>query len=203
MVVSKTHTRLLPPAVLLSAALTFIAFASSSPFEDVLSDDGYYLDVAVLQRTGVLTAKGGVKVNGNQAKTGHTILSNSKIVTASDGVALVDLGPLGRIAIGEGTIITLVFTRESVHVKSECARTRIEVASGQVDVESPRSETLGAGDSKKYRGSAQAASRVAVFEIRCVGGRLGALRRTGRGILAAVEEVGEEFPPPQISPAQP
>jgi hypothetical protein len=183
-------------AVLLSAALRFIAVASSFPRGDASSGDGYDVDVAVLQRTGSLIVKGGVTVNGNPAKTGHTILSNSKIVTGSDGVALVELGALGRITIGESTTVTLVFTRESVHVKSECDRTKIEVTSGQVDVQSPRTETLAAGDSKKYRGSAEATSRGAVFEIRCVGSRLAA-RRPRKGILAAA--LGEGVVPPLLS----
>jgi hypothetical protein len=175
----------LAAALLLSAALTFIAVASSYPPDDPSSGDDYDVDVTVLQRTAGLTVKGGVRVNGNPAKTGLTIVSNSKIVTDSDGVALVELGPLGRIKIGEGTTVTLVFTRESVHVESECGRTRIEVFSGQVEVQSPRIETLGAGDSKRYHGSAKATSRGAVFEIRCLGGRLGTLRRTAGGILSS------------------
>lgn len=207
MVVSRPHMRLLfgfAAGVLLSAALTFIGVASSFPGEDVLSDDGYNIDVAVLQLPGRLTAKGGVKVNGNPATTGLTILSNSKIVTDPDGVAQVDLGPRGRITIREGTTVTLVFTHESVHVKSECAHTRIEVFSGQVDVESPRKETLTAGVAKRYGGSAQATSRVAVFEIRCLSGRLGALGRRATGILASAGElIGDSPAQPVISPVLP
>ncbi|MEK6303919.1 MAG: hypothetical protein AABO41_24710 [Acidobacteriota bacterium] len=188
MVVSRTHTRQLfsfAAAVLLSAALAFISFASSFPNEDVSSEDEYYVDLAVLQRTGVLkVVKGGVKVNGNPAKTGHTILSNDKIVTDPDAIAEVDLAPLGRITIREGTTVTLDLS-VSVHVKSECARTRIEVFSGHVEVESPEKETLGPGKAKRYGGSVQATSRVAVFEIRCLSGRLGAFGRAGAGILAA------------------
>lgn len=188
MVVSSPHTRLffsLAAALLLSAALTFISVASSYPPDDPSSGDDYGVDVAMLQHAGSLTVKGGVRVNGNPAKTGLTIPSNSKIVTDSDGVALVDLGNLGRIKIREGTTVTLIFTRESAHVESECGRTRIEVVSGQVEVQSPRSETLGAGDSRRYPGSVKAVSRGAVFEIRCLGGRLGALRRAPGGILSS------------------
>ena len=198
MVVSSPHTRLLlalAAALLLSADLTFISVASSYPPDDPSSGDDYGVDVAMLQHTASLTVKGGVRVNGNPAKTGLTIVSNSKIVTDSDGVALVGLGNLGRIKIGEGTTVTLVFTRESVHVESECGRTRIEVVSGQVEVQSPRSETLGAGDSRRYRGSAKATSRGAVFEIRCLGGRLGALRRAAGGILSSDFLGGGETPP--------
>lgn len=207
MVVPGTHTRLLfsfAAAVLLSAALGFISVAASFSNRDVSSDDEYYVDVAVLQHSGRLTVKGGVKVNGNPATTGLTILSNSKIVTDPDGVARVDFGPRGRITIREGTTATLVFTPESVNVKSECARTRIEVFSGQVDVESPRNEILAAGAAKRYGGSVRATYRVAVFEIRCLSGRLGTFGRRGTGILAAAAEaIGEEFPRPAVSPSQP
>jgi hypothetical protein len=193
------------PAVLFFAGLTLIAFASAFPDEDVSSDDAYYVDLAVLQRTGVLkVVKGGVKVNGNPAKTGHTILGNDKIVTDPEAVAQVDLGPLGRMTIREGTTVTLVFTSESVRVKSECARTRIGVFSGQVDVESPRNETLGPGAAKRYPGSVQATSRVAVFEIGCLGGRLGTFGRRGAGILAASELIGDgPVFQPVVSPSRP
>jgi hypothetical protein len=205
MFVSRAHMRLLfgfAAVVLLSAALTFIAFASSFPGEDISSDEGYFVDVAVLQRPGVLTVmKGGVKVNGHQATTGRTILTSDKIVTDPDGIAQVDLGPRGRLTIREGTTVTLVFMHESVHVKSECAHTRIEVFSGQVDVETPRKEILTAGAAKRYGGSVQATSRVAVFEIRCLTGRLGAFGRRAAGILAT-ELLGEE-PPAAISPVLP
>jgi hypothetical protein len=58
-------------------------------------------------QTGVLTATGTVTVNGNQAATGLTILTGSVISVGGGGHAIIDLGPLGRTELGQGTTVTL------------------------------------------------------------------------------------------------
>src|SRR2546426_8370478 len=56
--------------------------------------------------TGSLTVVSGqVKINGNEAKTGATVLTGSLIATDSNGDAIIDLGGVGRVELGEGTTI--------------------------------------------------------------------------------------------------
>src|SRR5882672_415420 len=59
--------------------------------------------------TGQLTVKNGKKVtvDGNDAETGATILTGSRIVTGKDEVAVIDLGDLGRIEIRDNTSVVI------------------------------------------------------------------------------------------------
>lgn len=66
---------------------------------------------------GTLTATGHVTVNGNEARTGATILNGSLVATGPDGDAMIDLGPLGRIQLRPDTEIKLILAPNSCQVE--------------------------------------------------------------------------------------
>jgi hypothetical protein len=100
--------------------------------------------------TGALTIKGRVTLNGDDTQTGATVLSGSIIATGSDGNALIDLGPLGRVEVRDDTTITLTFTPRVVQVKSHCGDIKITVVSGQVDLTQPKVITIRAGEDEEF-----------------------------------------------------
>jgi len=105
--------------------------------------------------TGRLVGTGRITIDGDEARSGATVLSGSIISTARDGNAGVDLGPLGRFELQPNTTITLMFTPSSVQVRMNgggltahtlpgvscrvtlmSAYTKVMVASGEVKVNS-------------------------------------------------------------------
>ena len=57
----------------------------------------------IAQTCGTLAVKAGtVTINGNIAQTGATVMSGS-VVSTGAGEAVIDMGPLGRIEIGDHT----------------------------------------------------------------------------------------------------
>jgi hypothetical protein len=102
--------------------------------------------------SGLLTVKSGkVTINGNEARTGATVLSGSIIATNSDGEAIIDLGALGRVVVGDDTTVTLTCGAGLLGIRSDC-RTEIEVRKGTVDIKEPKIETLVAGKEETYDG---------------------------------------------------
>lgn len=55
-----------------------------------------------------------VRVNGNAAQDGMTILSGAEIKTGSNGGATINLRQLGKAELGSETTVKLVFTAEQV-----------------------------------------------------------------------------------------
>jgi hypothetical protein len=66
--------------------------------------------------TGMLTVKGPVLMNGNEAKTGMTVLDGSVIQTRTAGEATIELGAIGRVDVWEITAITLKMTPNSLDI---------------------------------------------------------------------------------------
>jgi hypothetical protein len=118
--------------------------------------------------SGTLTVKSGnVTINGNPAQTGATIVSGSVIATSSSGKAIVDLGPLGRVELGDNTTVTVTCAGGSVTVRASCSTTEVKVNSGQVTV---NSETVSAGGKKKVDGAADiTAGAGANWSVECGG----------------------------------
>lgn len=65
-----------------------------------------------------------VKVNGNAAQDGMTILSGAEIQTGAGG-ATINLRQLGRVELGSGTTVKLVFT---------AGRIELQVIGGQAEL---------------------------------------------------------------------
>lgn len=142
--------------------------------------------------TGTLTVTGGqVTINGNAAQTGATVMTGNVIATGSKGKAIIDLGTLGRVEVGENTTITLTCAAGSVEIRSSCGKTEIEVRRGSVDVRAPKSETLAAGKKTKYDSAIDATSTGGVdLKVECEGHKGGGGKFVGPGLLGLLALIG-------------
>ena len=164
--------------------------------------------------TGSLTvASGKVSINGNPAQTGATVLTGSVLTTNSNGKAIIDLGALGRVEVGDSTTITLTCTAGLLEVRTNCSRTEVEVRQGTVDVKSPKVEQLSAGKKTEYDGDVDLTSTGADLKVECEGHRGGAYLTAGVWGLLALIGVGaavavgigiddESGAPPAVSPVR-
>ncbi len=163
--------------------------------------------------TGTLTVSSGqVTINGNAAQTGATVLSGSIIATNSNGKAIIDLGAVGRVELGNNTAITLICAAGLLQIRSRCSKTEFEVRSGTLDVKNPRTESLVAGKEETYHGDVDATSVGGIdVKIECDGGKAGglfigpglggllALIGVGAGVAAGVAAGGGE----EVTPSSP
>jgi hypothetical protein len=120
--------------------------------------------------TGTLTVRGGlVRINGNEAPTGTTVLGGSIIATEANTEAMIDLGDAGRLEVGSNTTVSLAGAAGMVQLKSDCpGKTEIKVSKGTVEVTSPRTETITAGHEGEYDGEVTYnPSPDAVYKIEC------------------------------------
>ena len=142
--------------------------------------------------TGTLTVKAGqVTINGNAAQTGATVLTGSIISTSSNGKAIIDLGALGRVEIGDHTTATLTCAAGSLEVSTNCSKTEVEVRRGSVDVRTPKVETLTAGKKKKYDGGVDLTASSGVdVKVECEGGKVAGGVFVGPGIWGILALVG-------------
>jgi hypothetical protein len=122
------------------------------------------------QTCGTLAVKAGTTtINGNIAQSGATVMSGSVVATGA-GEAVVDLGPLGRLEIGDHTTVTVICEGGSIRVRTICDKTKVEVKTGQVAIETPKAETLSAGQTETYDGGINATAPAGVdMEVECVG----------------------------------
>lgn len=141
---------------------------------------------------GTLTVKAGqVTINGNAAQTGATIMTGSVIGTSSNGKAIIDLGAVGRVEVGDNTTVTLTCTAGLLEIRTNCSRTEVEVRRGSVDVKSPKTETLTAGKEAKYDGGVDLTSTGGVdVKVECEGRKAGAGLVVGPGLLGLLALIG-------------
>lgn len=141
---------------------------------------------------GTLTVKAGqVTINGNAAQTGATVMTGSTIATSSNGKAIIDLGALGRVEIGDNTTATLTCVAGLLEIRTNCSRTEVEVRRGSVDVKSPKVETLTAGKKAKYDGGVDATSTGGVdVKVECEGRKVGAGPFVGAGLIGLLALIG-------------
>jgi len=142
--------------------------------------------------TGTLTVKSGqVSINGNAAQTGATILSGSIISTSSNGKAIIDLGALGRVEIGDQTTATLTCAAGSLEIRTNCSKTEVEVRRGSVDVRAPKAETLSAGQKHTYDGAVDLTAGSGVdVKVECEGRKVAGGLFVGPGIWGIIALVG-------------
>lgn len=142
--------------------------------------------------TGTLTVKAGqVNINGNAVQTGATVMSGSTIATSSNGKAIIDLGALGRVEVGENTTVTLTCTAGSLLIRSNCSKTEVEVRTGSLNVTSPKAETLAAGQKAEYDGNVDASSTGAIdVKVECEGGKVGAGPYVSAGLAGLLALIG-------------
>jgi hypothetical protein len=135
--------------------------------------------------TGRLLGTGRITIDGDEARSGATVLSGSTIATGMDGYARIDLGSLGRFELRPNTTITLMFGADGVQVRMNGAgltahslsadalcqvklldeSTRLVVSSGQVKVDSAGdTRTLNSGQEARFsKGSEARTMGEAVF----------------------------------------
>lgn len=68
----------------------------------------------VSKTAGELSVTGPVSLNGTKAVSGITIFSDSRIKTARNGAATVNLSKLGRVQLGQETDMTLRFSEGAI-----------------------------------------------------------------------------------------
>ena len=66
--------------------------------------------------TGMLTVKGPVLLNGNEAKTGMTVLDGSVVQTRTAGEANIEFGPIGRADVWEFTAVTFKLSPNALDI---------------------------------------------------------------------------------------
>jgi hypothetical protein len=142
--------------------------------------------------SGTITVKSGqITINGNVAQTGATVMSGSTIATSSNGNAVIDLGALGRVEVGESTTVTLTCAGGSLQIRANCSRTEVEVRSGTLNVTSPTTATLTAGQDAEYDGSVEANSTGAIdVKVECEGRKVGAGPFVGAGLAGFLALIG-------------
>ena len=142
--------------------------------------------------TGTLSVKSGtITINGNAAQTGATVMSGSTISTSSNGKAVVDLGPLGRVEIGGGSTVTLTCVGGSLQIRTTCVRTEVDVKSGSLNVTAPTAKTVAAGSDETFTGGIEANSTGAIdVKVECEGRRAGAGPFVGAGLLGLLALIG-------------
>lgn len=149
-------------------------------------------ETAAQDCTGTLTVKAGqVTINGNAAQTGATVMTGSVISTSSKGKAIIDLGALGRVEVGDNTTVTLTCVAGSLEIRTNCSKTEVEVRRGAVDVRAPKSENLAAGKKQKYDGAVDLTATGGVdVKVECEGHKVAGGLFVGPGLLGLLALVG-------------
>jgi len=156
--------------------------------------------------SGSLTINGGsVSVNGNDVQTGATILTGSIVATSSNGHAMIDFGPVGKLELGTGTTVTVTCLGRIVHVRSNCSRTFVKVRVGKVDVTQPKVESIEAGKEEEYKDSVEATAATGTdWLVDCqrnkpvayIGPGIAALIGLGTVVAVGVKDGGHDRPEP-------
>lgn len=185
----KSYQRASISVVLALAVMTVFSLRSFAAPEIVKP---LFDPILVQDCSGTVTVKAGqITINGNAAQTGATVMSGSTIATSSNGNAVIDLGALGRVEIGDNTTVTLTCVGGSLQIRTSCSRTEVEVRSGSLNVTSPSTATLSAGQDADYNGSVEATSTGAIdVKVECEGRKAGAGPYVGAGLLGFLALIG-------------
>jgi len=170
-------------ALVLASVFTLSSFAASSRKGPTGGNVGGRIGKTLVDLpTGRLIGSGRITIDGDEARSGATVLSGSTIATGTDGDAIIDLGSLGRFELRPNTTITLMFGPDGVQVRMNgggltartvpggvpfrvsllSAHNRVIVASGEVKVGSAGTErTLGSGQAANFDQGSEATTTVA------------------------------------------
>ena len=87
---------------------------------------------------GELASASGATINSTTAHSGTTIFSNSRVKTAANGSAIINLGLLGRVELGPNSDLTLQFSRGVLGGTLSSGKIAISTLSGvQVNLTTP------------------------------------------------------------------
>ena len=173
-------------AMAVATVFSFSSFAAPDATKNVIDP------LLVQDCTGTLTVKSGsVSINGNAAQTGATVMTGSTIATSSNGKAIIDLGAMGRVEVGDNTSVTLTCAGGSLQIRTNCTRTEVEVRSGSLTVTSPSAGTLAAGQKETYNGGVDASSTGAIdVKVECEGRKAAGGAYVGAGLLGLLALIG-------------
>lgn len=113
----KTTTKA-PISLLLSLALVSLLAAPLAIAGAKASEPNAFADnfPIVQVPTGMLTVKGPVLLNGNEAKTGMTVLDGSVVQTRTAGEANVEFGAIGRADVWPFTAVTFKLSPNALDI---------------------------------------------------------------------------------------
>ncbi|MEP7340586.1 MAG: hypothetical protein ABI977_22840 [Acidobacteriota bacterium] len=99
-----------------------------------------------MKSAGELASASQVTINGKSAAGGQTLFSNSRIKTAKQGRATINLGKLGRLELGPETDLTLKFSPGTVDGELVGGRVMLSSSSGvSVSVKTAKGLVTSAG----------------------------------------------------------
>jgi hypothetical protein len=126
-------------------ALTVAVMLTVSSFTLLVNTSA--LAQTAAKAAGELSVTGNVAINGTSAITGATVFSESKIKTANNGMATVNLGKLGRIQLGPDSEMTLRFAEGTIGGNLTAGRAVVSAPAG-VAVSVVTAEGVAAADGK-------------------------------------------------------
>ena len=141
------------------------SYANNSPLEGDRADST--ASAFTKSPAGVLTGTGALSLNGLSAEPGATVFSGSIITTGHDGIASIDLGPVGRFVVRPRTTVTVTLSPGTAMITGQAKVTRINVVRGELLVSSPgANRLLKSGEDAVFADSIQASmSGDTVFTI--------------------------------------
>jgi hypothetical protein len=116
-------------AVLTVFSLTSYAAPDASPNPSPASPEAVMAD-----KDAVLMANGTVTVNGNEAKTGITVLSGSLVKTGANSIAMIESSVFGRVTLGPDTIAKITYSGVDLKIEPTCNDMRVACKEGQCTV---------------------------------------------------------------------
>lgn len=98
-----------------------------------------------------------VNVNGEVAKSGRSVFSNSTIATSENAGAIISIGQVGKVELAPKTSLVLSFDEKGISGNLISGKLTVLNASNSVDVKTASGETLklNAGETAASTGKAQ------------------------------------------------
>jgi hypothetical protein len=126
-------------------ALTVAVMMTVSSFYSLVTTSVFAQTAA--KAAGELSVTGSVTINGTSAISGATVFSESKIKTARNGMATVNLGKLGRVQLGPESEMTVSFADGKVGGNLTAGRAVVSTPAG-VGINVATAEGVVTADSK-------------------------------------------------------
>jgi hypothetical protein len=118
---------------------SFLSCLLALAITTVFSLSAYAAPEPLAPNLGAMTIAGEVFVNGNRTDIGMTLLSGSTVTTGADGIAIVELGKLGRATIGPRTTATLVYSPERLLITTTCDDMQVSLREGLCNIRNLKS----------------------------------------------------------------
>jgi hypothetical protein len=167
----KLNSKAILSAVLALAVSSLFCFSSLTSYASNNAAEPPTADSAARGFTkspaGVLTGTGTLSLNGMSTEPGATVFSGSIITTGHDGIASIDLGPVGRFIVRPRTTVTVTLSAGTAMISGRAKATRVNVVRGELLVSSPgANRLLKSGEDAIFADSIQASmSGDTVFTI--------------------------------------